>query len=167
MNFSGGSLGTAINKVIFTSGVAEGFLEGWATSGNEFVKYVTGTGIIAIGGSDYLTTAATGWTSTVHAKPSADQTLSTSYEVASLNLAAGIDVNTGANSLTTVSGGLIKSGGTVSGTGTSISIISGTGKLTAGNTTAAAELFVRVTGANLRVEVPWWATMQQVGLSPW
>ncbi|WP_075090411.1 autotransporter-associated beta strand repeat-containing protein [Verrucomicrobium spinosum] len=151
LNFGGGSLGTTQNKVVFISGVADGFLGGWATSGNEFVKYVTGTGIIAMSGSDYLTTAATGWNSTVHAKPSADQTLSTSYDVASLNLVAGIDVNLGANTLATASGGLIKSGGTVDGTGSSISIISGTGKLTAGNTAAAAELFVRITGANLRV----------------
>ncbi|WP_265592577.1 autotransporter-associated beta strand repeat-containing protein [Verrucomicrobium sp. BvORR034] len=151
VNFTGGSLGTAQNKLVFTSGVADGFLGGWATNGNEFVKYVTGTGIIAMSGSDYLTTAATGWTSAVHAKPSADQTLSTSYDVASLNLAAGIDVNLGTNTLATVSGGLIKSGGTVDGTGTSVSNITGTGKLTAGNTTAAAELFVRVTGANLIV----------------
>lgn len=151
LNFTGGSLGTALNKVLFTSGLADGFQGGWATNGNEFVKYVTGTGIIAMSGTDYLTTAATGWTSTVHAKPSADQTLSTSYDVASLNLAAGIDVNLGTNTLATVSGGLIKSGGTVDGTGTSVSNITGTGKLTAGNTTAAAELFVRVTGANLIV----------------
>lgn len=151
LNFTGGSLGTTQNKLVFTSGLADGFLGGWATNGNDFVKYVAGTGIIAMSGTDYLTTAATGWTSSVHAKPSADQTLSASYDVASLNLAAGIDIALGTNNLTTLSGGLIKSGGTVDGTGTSVSNITGTGKLTAGNTTAAAELFVRVTGANLIV----------------
>ena len=68
-----------------------------------------------------------------------------------MNLAAGIDVNLNASTLAVVSGGFIKSGGTVDGTGASISIISGAGKLTAGNNAAASELFFRVTGANLRV----------------
>lgn len=91
----------------------------------------------------------------MHARPSQDQRaaqgINTSLQVQSLNLTAGIDLIQAGGSLDIVSGGLIKQGGGVNGSGAAaISQING-GTLTAGGEALAAELFVRVTGANLNI----------------
>ena len=63
--------------------------------------------------SDYSTLTQTDWTSSLHVKPAADQTLTASRTAASANLGLGIDLTLGTNTLTLSSGGLIKQGGAV------------------------------------------------------
>lgn len=165
LNVTGNSstFGTVRNRVDIGS-LSEGFVGGWATAGNEFIKYIADIdpatdglqgGLATFVAADYVTTAendaATPWAAGVHAKPAADQTLTASHTIRSLNLVAGIDVALDNYSLNLESGGLIKQGGSADGTGTSIAVISGAGTLTAGGTASQAELFVRVTGANLRI----------------
>lgn len=150
--------GTTRNRLDI-GGLAEGFIGGWATVGSEFVKYITDIDTITSGNqgsittfnaSDYSTLTQADWAGSLHVKPSADQTLSASREVASANLTTGIDIVLGTNTLTLTSGSLIKQGGAVgNNAAANRSQITG-GTLTAGST-AGAELFVRVTGANLNI----------------
>ena len=165
LNFAGAGLGTTLRNRVEIIGLTPGFVGGWATVGNEFAKYVTDVDSAVAGDQSSITplTAAdynsanandtnTPWTSASHVKPAVDQGvaqgLDVSREVASVNLGSGIDLALGTNTLTILSGGILKQAGNVNGTGSGISQITG-GTLTAGNTEAPNELFVRVTGANL------------------
>lgn len=168
LNFTGGGLGTSMRNRLEIGGLSAGFLGGWATVGGEFAKYVEDvdatlagnqSSVTAFVAADYVTTnandASNPWSSSSHVKPASDQGtsqgLNVSREVNSVNLAAMIDLTLGAGvTLNVVSGGVIKQGGTVNGTGTSVSQING-GILTAGGSQSNAELFVRVTGANLTI----------------
>ncbi|TDU66541.1 putative secreted protein with PEP-CTERM sorting signal [Prosthecobacter fusiformis] len=168
LNFSGTGLGTNLRNRVEIGGLTPGFLGGWATVGNDFAKYVADLdsntvgnqgSVTALTAAEYTTThandATTPWSATIHAKPAADQAaaqgINTSREVLSLVLANGIDLTQGGGTLAIISGGLIKLGGTVNTTAAgNRSQING-GTLTAGNSSSAAELFVRVTGANLNI----------------
>jgi autotransporter-associated beta strand protein len=162
VNFTGGvsGLGGSIQNRLDFGGLTAGFLGGGITTGNEFAKYVVDidgvTGgnqgsVTTFTSADYSTLTELDWVNTLHVKPGADQTMTASREVHSVNLGNGLDLNLGANALNIQSGGLIKQAGTVDGTGTSRSQITG-GTLTAGGSTAGAELFIRVTGANLNID---------------
>lgn len=164
LNFGGAGLGSNLRNRLEIGGLGSGFIGGWATAGNEFAKYVTNlegsfSSVTAFTADDYLTThvndATTPWSSTQHVKPAADQGtaqgLNASLDVLSLNLTGGIDLTQGGGTLNIHSGGLLKSGGAVNGTGAGgISQITG-GTLTAGGSAPEAELFIRVTGANLNI----------------
>lgn len=161
VNFTGGSsgLGVSTRNRLDVAGLSAGFVGGWATQGADFVKYVvdidsTTSGnqgsITAFTADDYSVVAQSSWSSTLHVKPTADQTLDAARQVASANLASGMDLALNGNVLTIVSGGLIKQGGAVGATGAGVRSQITNGTVTAG-TTANAELFVRVTGANLNI----------------
>ncbi len=150
LNFGGGGLGGSTRNQLFIGGVADGFIGGWATVGNEFAVYSSTTGVTAL--AAYEVGANSAWTSATHAKPTSDQLLIPTRDVNSLNLATGVDVTQTAGTILNIySGGIIKQGGAVNNAGAAnVSSISG-GNITAGGTAAAAELFVRVTGANLTI----------------
>lgn len=158
VNFTGTSLGAADsalgrNQVIFLTGMPEGFMGGWATVGSEFAKYSPTTGISSLAASDSFTGSQDEWTATLHAKPDSAQTLDTDRDLLSLNLTGNgpKNLHLGGHLLNLHSGGLIKQGGSPGGTGaTNVASISG-GRLTAGGTVSSAELFLRVTGANLNI----------------
>lgn len=161
LNLAGGGsgLGASARNRLEVGGLSEGFIGGWATVGSEFAKYVadidTATdgnqgSIAAFTATDYSSLAQDNWTSVMHVKQTADQTLNASREVASVNLTAGMDIALGANTLTIASGGLIKQGGAVGNNAAANRSQITNGTLTAG-TTANAELLVRVTGANLNI----------------
>lgn len=161
LNFTGGGsgLGLSTRNRLDVGGLAEGFIGGWATVGNEFARYITDIdsatagdqGSVAVfAAGDYSTLTQADWTSGLHVKPTADQTLNGSREAASANLTAGIDLNLGTHTLTLISGGLIKQGGAVGNNNAANRSQITNGTLTAG-TTADAELFARVTGANLNI----------------
>jgi len=161
VNFTGGAsgLGASTRNRLDIGGLADGFIGGWATVGSEFAKYTTDIDIVTAGNqgsvsaftaADYSTLTEVDWTGSLHVKPAADQTLTASRTAASANLGLGIDLTLGTNTLTLASGGLIKQGGAVgNNNAANRSTISG-GTISAG-TTAGAELFVRVTGANLNL----------------
>lgn len=158
LNFSGTSLGVADsnvgrNQIFFTQGVSEGFIGGWATVGNEFAKYSAATGVTTFVAEDSFTGGQEEWTSSTHAKPDTAQTLITNRDLLSLNLtgAGPKNVNLGGNILNIHSGGLIKQGGGVGTTGAANVATISLGNITAGGTAASAELFIRVTGANLNI----------------
>jgi len=113
INFTGTGLGTASNKVAFTSAptLDDSIIGGWATVGNDFATY-SGGSVLAL--TTYDTGAETGWTSTDNAKPAADATLTVNRTINSLNLASGIDVFLAGKTLTVDSGGIIKQGATLS-----------------------------------------------------
>jgi autotransporter-associated beta strand protein len=161
VNFTGGAsgLGASTRNRLDIGGLAAGFIGGWATVGNEFAKYITDIdsatagdqgSVAAFAAGDYSTLAQADWTNSLHVKPTADQTLNGSREAASANLTAGIDLNLGTHTLTLSSGGLIKQGGAVGNNNAANRSQITNGTLTAG-TTADAELFARVTGANLNI----------------
>lgn len=161
VNFAGGGsgLGASTRNRLEVGGVAEGFIGGWATVGGEFAKYVADIdtttegnqgSIAAFAAADYSTLAQDGWTSALHVKQTADQTLNAARDVASVNLTAGMDIALGTNTLTIASGGLIKQGGAVGNNGAANRSQITNGTLTAGSA-ADAELLVRVTGANLNI----------------
>lgn len=161
LNFTGGAsgLGASTRNRLDIGGLVEGFIGGWATVGSEFAKYspdidtvTTGNqgSVSAFTAADYSTLTEAVWTSSLHVKPAADQTLTASRTAASANLGLGINLTLGTNTFTLSSGGLIKQGGAVgNNNAANRSTISG-GTLTAGST-AGTELFVRVTGANLNI----------------
>jgi autotransporter-associated beta strand protein len=161
VNFTGGAsgLGASTRNRLDIGGLTDGFIGGWATVGSEFAKYTTDIDTVTAGNqgsvsaftaADYSTLTEVDWTGSLHVKPAADQTLTSSRTAASANLGLGIDLTLGTNTLTLSSGGLIKQGGTVgNNNAANRSTISG-GTLTAG-TTAGAELHVRVAGANLNL----------------
>lgn len=164
LNFGGAGLGISQRNRLEIGGLEAGFIGGWATVGNDFAKYVTNldgslASVTALVAEDYVTTHAndetTPWTGSLHVKPATDQAvaqgMNASLQVQSLSLTAGIDLTQGGGTLNILSGGLLKSGGAVNATGTgAISRING-GTLTAGGSAAEAELFIRVTGANLNI----------------
>lgn len=161
VNFTGGAsgLGTSTRNCLDITGAAAGFLGGWATVGNEFARYVTDIdaalagdqgSVTAFTSADYSSAVQADWNGALHVKPAADQTLNAAREVASMNLTTGIDINLGGSLLTVQSGGLIKQGGAVGNNGAANRSQITNGSLTAGNT-AGAELFLRVTGANLNI----------------
>ncbi|HCN78548.1 MAG TPA: hypothetical protein DIT13_15305 [Verrucomicrobiales bacterium] len=157
LNFTGTSLGAADsnagrNQIFFNSGVAYGFIGGWATIGNEFAKYTAVTGVTGFLADDYFTGVQEDWTPATHAKPDAAQILDSDRNVLSLNLTGGgpKNVNLGGNVLNIGSGGLIKQGGSAGTTGAANVATISQGSITAGGA-AAAELFIRVTGANLNI----------------
>ncbi len=115
VNFSGTSLGTANNKVMFndTSGfmTGGGIMGGWAIAGNDFATYDATNGVAALG--TYTTTAENTWTSLNNVKlTGGTTTLSASRAVNSLNIAQSsaltLDLNGG--TLRVASGGVIASG---------------------------------------------------------
>lgn len=161
LNFAGGGsgLGASTRNRLEAGGLSDGFIGAWATVGSEFAKYVadidTATAgnqgsIAAFTAADYSTLAQDNWSSALHVKQTADQTLNGSREVASVNLTAGMDIALGTNTLTIASGGLIKQGGAVGNNAAANRSQITNGTLTAGST-ADAELLVRVTGANLNI----------------
>jgi autotransporter-associated beta strand protein len=164
LNFSGTGLGTSLRNRLEIGGLEAGFIGGWATVGNDFAKYVTNIdgslgSVTAFVPEDYVTTHANDesmpWSDSLHIKPAADQNaaqgINTHLQALSLSLTGGIDLLQAGGSLNILSGGLIKSGGSVNGTGSGgISRING-GVITAGGSAAEAELFIRVTGANLNI----------------
>lgn len=158
INFTGTSLGASgadqgRNQILFSSGVNEGFIGGWATVGNEFAKYSAATGVAAFAAEDSFTGGQEDWTSATHAKHDTAQTLTADRELLSLNITGNGPKNIllGGHTLNIHSGGIIKQGGGAGGTGAAnVATISG-GSLTAGGTASSAELFIRVTGANLNI----------------
>lgn len=161
VNFTGGGsgLGLSTRNRLDVGGLSAGFIGGWATVGNEFAKYIADVdagvagdqgSVAAFTAADYSTLTQTDWTSALHVKQTADQTLTASREVASVNLTAGMDVTLGTNTLTITSGGLIKQGGAIGNTTAPNRSQITAGTLTAGSA-ANAELLVRVTGANLNI----------------
>lgn len=156
---SGTGLGASTRNRLDIGGLNAGFIGGWATVGNDFAKYIIDIdgltagnqgSVAAFVASDYSTLGQADWTNALYVKPTEDQTLTASRETATINLTQGIDLALGGNTLTIASGGLIKQGAAVGNNGVANRSQITNGTLTAG-TTAGAELFVRVTGANLNV----------------
>ena len=139
VNYTGTGLGLDTrNTIAYRAAPAldDGLIGGWATAGNEFAKYVSGsvTSVTALTSGDYTANTEPNWVSSDNVKLAGSTALTGSRKINSLNLAQAGDTTVdlgAAQTLRLESGGLLVSGSYSAGV-TGGTLTAGPGDNTAG-----------------------------------